>query len=578
MARKILRVNMSSLEARFEDLPEEYKVLGGRALTSTIVSKEVDPNCHPLGIHNKLVFAPGLVTGTAAPTSGRISVGGKSPLTGGIKEANAGTSFGQKLGRMRIAAIIVEGKHDGKDYYLLKVTHDKAEFINANKWVGRGLYDVYKELRKEFGEKVGICATGIGGEMLGAASGVCFNDPEGLPSRYAGRGGLGAVMASKKLKAIIVDETGAPGVEIANEELFRQGIKKLREALGSHDVTKPGGALNSYGTAVLVNIINEAGALPQRNFSYGQDDRAHNVSGEAKADEIKKRGGVRPHFCSPGCVIQCSEVWTKKGGKDPVGVLEYESVWALGPNCSIYNLDDIGELNRACNDLGLDTIEMGDTLAVAMEGGLIEFGDGKGALKLMEEIRKGTPTGRILVNGTAFTGRAFGVTRVPVIKGQSFPAYDPRPIKGIGITYATTPMGADHTSGYCIAPEILGVGGQLDPADPNKVEVSRNLQLATAFLDSSGYCLFVAFAILDIAEGLEGLVESINGIHGTNLTVDDVAKIGKQVIDIERNFNKAAGFTRADDRLPEFFLEEKLPPHNVVFDVPPEDLDKVFED
>ena len=572
----MLRVDMTNLQAKFEDLPSEFMALGGRGMTSTIVAKEVPPTCDPLGVHNKLVFAPGIVTGTNAPTSGRISVGGKSPLTGGIKEANAGTNFAQKLARMQIAAMIIEGKHKGDDYYLLKISNNKAEFMSANKWVGKGLYEVYKNLFKEFGDKVGICGVGIAAEILGAMSGLCFNDPEGLPSRYAGRGGLGTVMASKGLKFIIIDETGAPGVEIANQEVFSAGIKKLREALSTHDVTKPGGALNSYGTSVLVNIINEAGGLPQRNFSSGQDDRSQNISGEAKAEAIKKRGGVRPHFCSPGCVIQCSEVWTKAGGKDPVGVLEYESVWALGANCSIYDLETVGELNRACNDLGLDTIEAGDTLAVAMEGGLIEFGDGKGALRLMDEIRKKTPTGKILANGTEITGKVLGVTRIPTVKGQSLPAYDPRAIKGIGVTYATTPMGADHTAGYAIAPEILGVGGQADPRDPKKAEMSRNLQLATAALDATGYCLFIAFAILDIPEGLEGVVESLNGVLGTSLTVNDVPVIGKQIIDIELGFNKAAGFTSVDDRLPEFFLEEKLPPTNEVFNVTDEDLDSVF--
>lgn len=576
LTKRILRVDMSKLEAKFEDFPDEYKALGGRGLTSTIVSKEVPPDCHPLGPNNKLVFVPGIVTGTAAPTSGRLSVGGKSPLTGGIKEANAGTSLSQMLGRMRIAAIIIEAQREGDDYHLLKITNDSAEFINANKWSGIGLYKAYEELHKEFGEKVGISGAGIAGELLGAATGVCFNDLEGLPSRYAGRGGLGAVMASKGLKFIIVDDTGAPGVEIADQEIFKAGAKKLRDALMSHDVTKPDGALATYGTDVLINIINEAQGLPQQNFSSGQDDRSANVSGEKKAEEIKKRGGVRPHPCSPGCIIQCSEIWTKSGGKDPVGCLEYESIWALGPNCSIYDLDDVGELNRACNDLGLDTIEAGDTIAVAMEGGLIKFGDAKGALKLMDEIRKKTPTGRILANGTAFTGRVFGVTRVPVVKGQGLPAYDPRAIKGIGVTYATTPMGADHTAGYAIATEIMGVGGQADPRDTNKVELSRNLQAATAVVDTTGYCLFTAFAVLDIPEGLEGMVESVNGVLGANITVDDIGKIGLQIIETEREFNKKAGFTKEHDRLPEFLRKEQLPPSNEVFNVTDDELDKVF--
>jgi aldehyde:ferredoxin oxidoreductase len=575
MPKRILRVNMTKLEAKFEEFPADFAAFGGRALTSNIVAKEVDPLCHPLGEYNKLVFAPGLVTGSRAPTSGRISVGAKSPLTGGIKEANAGTNFAQKLGRMRIAAIIVEGQQ--KDHYhALKVTMDGAEFIDADKWVGKGLYGVYKDLFKQFGDKVSIAATGIAGELMGAASGICFNDPEGLPSRYAGRGGLGAVMASKGLKFIIVDETGAPGVEILNEEAFKMGIKKLRDALTSHDVTKPGGGLNSYGTSVLVNIINEAQGLPQRNFSSGQDDQAEKVSGEVKADEVKKRGGQRPHFCSPGCIIQCSEVWTKPGGKDPVGVLEYESVWSLGPNCGIYDLDTIGELNRACNDLGLDTIEAGDLIGVAMEGGLTEFGNGKGALKLFEEIEKKTPTGRILANGTAFVGQAMGVTRVPVVKGQGLPAYDPRAIKGIGVTYATTTQGADHTAGYAIATEIMGVGGTADPRDTKKAELSRNLQVATAAVDATGYCLFIAFAVLDIPEGLEGVVDTLNGVLGTSLTVADVPGYGMGIIEVERKFNKAAGFTNLDDRLPEFFLKEPLPPSGEVFDVPDDELDSVW--
>ena len=576
MPKRILRVNMNTLEAKFEDFPQDYVAFGGRALTSNIVANEVDPLCHPLGPNNKLVFAPGLVTGTKAPSSGRISIGAKSPLTGGIKEANAGTPFSQKVARMRIAAIVVEGKHPGDDYYLLKVTWDGVEFMKANKWANKGLYDTYKELFKEFGDKVSICGVGIAAEIMGGASGVCFSDPEGLPSRYAGRGGLGAVMASKGLKFIVVDDTDAPGVEIINQEAFDSGVKKLRDALMSHDVTKPGGALNSYGTSVLVNIINEAGGLPQRNFSAGQDDRAEKVSGEVKADIIKKRGGQRPHFCNPGCIIQCSEVWCKPGGKDPVGVLEYESVWSLGPNCGIYDLDDIGELNRACNDLGLDTIEAGGFLGVAMEGGLTEFGNAKGALKLMDEIRKKTPTGRILANGTAFVGQAYGVTRVPTVKGQSMPAYDPRAIKGIGVTYATTPMGADHTAGYAIATEIMGVGGTADPRDPQKSDLSRNLQVATAAVDATGYCLFIAFAVLDIPSGLEGVVETLNGILGTSLTVDDVPGYGLGIIQKELEFNKAAGFNEKHDRIPEFMRIEKLPPTNEVFNVTDEELDKVW--
>ncbi|KXA99003.1 aldehyde:ferredoxin oxidoreductase [candidate division MSBL1 archaeon SCGC-AAA259M10] len=568
---------MEEREIKSEDVPEDLETLGGRGLTSTIVSDEVPPGCHPLGPHNKLVIAPGIVTGTDAPTSGRVSVGGKSPLTGGIKEANAGTSFAQILGKLGIKALVVEGQSEN-GYQLLRMGNDGADLMDADDWSGIGLYEAYDELYDKFGEDVGVCGVGIAGEMNGANSGVAFNDVEGMPSRYAGREGLGAVMASRGLKFIVADSEGAPGVEIRDEETFRKGRKKLADALREHDVTKPGGALNSYGTDVLINIINEVGGLPQRNFSGGQDERSSNVSGEEKAEQIKNRGGERPHHCSPGCVIRCSEVWTKQEGKDPVGVLEYESVWALGPNCGIYDLDTIGELNRACNDLGLDTIEAGNTIAVAMEGRVAEFGDGDKALDLMEEIREGTPLGRILVNGTEFAGKAFGVTRVPTVKGQALPAYDPRAIKGIGVTYATTPMGADHTAGYAIATEVMGVGGEADPLKTKgKAELSRNLQQSTAVIDSTGYCLFTAFAVLDIPEGLEGMVDTVNGVLGTDLTTDDIPEIGQQILDTEREFNRAAGLTKEDDRLPEFMREEELPPHNEVFDIPTEELDKVFE-
>lgn len=576
MTREILRVDMDAGEIGFEDVPEDYKTLGGRGLTSTIVSEEVPPRCHPLGPNNKVVFAPGIVTGTSAPTSGRVSVGGKSPLTGGIKESNAGTKFGQTLAKLGTKAIIIEGQSE--KYKLLKIDKDGAKLADAESRSKEGLYETYEDLHDEFGDEVSICGVGIAAEMSGANSGIAFDDLEGRPSRYAGRGGLGAVMATRGIKFILADPEGAPGVEIKNKEAFDQGTKKLRDALLEHDVTRTGGGLNRYGTDVLVNIINEAGGLPQRNFSEGRSEESAKVSGEEKADVIKKRGGERPHRCSPGCIIQCSEVWTKPDAKDPVGVLEYESVWALGPNCGIFDLDAIGELNRACNDLGMDTIEAGNTIAVAMDGGLAEFGDKERALELMEEIRERTPLGRILVNGTEFTAQAFGVTRVPTVKGQAMPAYDPRAIKGMGVTYATSPMGADHTAGYAVATEVMGVGGEADPLESEgKAELSRNFQQSTAVIDTTGYCLFTAFAVLDIPEGLEGMVESVNGVLGTNLTVDDIPELGQDILDIERRFNKEAGFTNADDRLPEFMKEEELPPHNQVFDVPDEELDKVFE-
>ncbi|HUX77584.1 MAG TPA: aldehyde ferredoxin oxidoreductase C-terminal domain-containing protein [Anaerolineae bacterium] len=575
---KMLRVNMTDRTATYEDVPEKYKFLGGRGLSSTIVCDEVDPTCHPLGPNNKLVFAPGIITGTNAPTSGRVSVGAKSPLTGGIKESNAGTAWPQLVARLGLKAIVVEGYPEDDGWWGLHVTKDGAKFFAADEYAGKGLYEIFPGLFDRFGEKVSIAAIGVAGEKKMAMAGICYNDIDNRPSRYSGRGGLGAVMGSKHLKFIVVDGEGAPGVEIADQDLFDQGRKKMLDALRTHDITKPGGTLNTYGTAALVNVLNEAGGYPTRNFSEGRFEGAAATSGEAIAETCKERGGVgrTGHSCHPGCVIGCSNVYPRPDGTEHVSCQEYESVWAFGANCGIDDLDVTGELIRLSNDIGVDTIEAGGTIAVAMEAGLAEFGDGEKAIGMLEEIRAGTPLGHILGQGATTTGKAFGVVRVPSVKGQNMPAYEPRAVKGIGITYATSPMGADHTAGYTIAPEILGVSGKVDQFDIDKAELSRNFQHSTGFIDTSGHCLFIAFAILDIPEGFQGMVDECNGVLGTNWTGDDVVQLGKEILDKEVAFNRAAGFTSVDDRMPEFMKYEKLPPHNVVWDVPDETLDAVF--
>ncbi len=577
---KVLRINMTNRTARFEEVPDKYATMGGRWLTSSVVSDEVSPLCHALGEENKVVVAPGIVTGTAAPTSGRVSVGAKSPLTGTIKESNAGTSFGQRLARLGIQAIVVEGKPKEKGgFWLVRITKDGVAFVPADAWLGQGLYAAVPSILKQQ-KSVGhaaVLAIGTAGEQLMAAAGVSFTDVSGQPSRYAGRGGLGAVLGCKGLKAIVVDDTGAPERGLANRSLFDEGRKKLARALAEHAITKPKGALNTYGTAVLVNIINEAGGLPTRNFRDGRFEGASKISGEAIFARNKDRLGTElyNHACNPGCVIQCSNTLHRPDKSIQTSCLEYESAWALGANCGIDDLDTVAELNQMCNDYGLDTIEIGGTIAVAMEGGLARFGDGARAIELLHEIGTGTPLGRMLGSGAAVTGKVFGVERVPAVKGQNMPAYDPRAIKGIGMIYATSTMGADHTAGYTIAPEILGVSGKLDPLDSRKADLARTYQHVTAFLDSTGHCLFIAFAILDIAEGFTGVIDECNGVLGTHWTGDDAARIGRDIIAMERRFNKGAGFTEAHDRLPQFMSREPLPPHNAVWDVTDSDLDRV---
>ncbi len=582
----ILRVNMTDRSYQFSGVPAAYEYLAGRGLTSTMVADEVPPLCHPLGPNNKLVFSPGYTTGTSAPTSARLSVGGKSPLTGGIKESNAGTSWASELAKLNIRALVIEGQPKEKEgHWGMIISWDKhaekpaVEFFDASEFTGINLYEVYPKVYEKFGDKVSIASYGIAGEYGYPNAGIVFNDLSKRPSRYAGRGGLGAVMGSKRLKFIITNAKDAPGVPIADKALFEQGRKKMTDALLTHAITKPKGGLNSYGTAVLINILNEAGGLPTNNFSSGHFDKAPYIAGEAIFEGNKERLGKETynHACSPGCIIQCSNTWHDKDGKEIASCLEYESNWALGANCGISDMDTVAELVYLCNAYGLDTIETGATIGVAMEAGVIQFGDGPGAVELVHKIGKGEPLGRILGAGTEITGKVFGVTRIPTVKGQAMPAYEPRAVKGIGITYATSTMGADHTAGYTIAPEILGVMGKQDPLTPEgKAALSRAFQATTAFIDTSGHCLFIAFAILDIASGYEGMIDEANGVLGTNWTADDILKLGGDILKIERKFNEAAGIGSVKDRIPEFMKLEPLPPHNQIFDVSDEALDSVY--
>lgn len=406
-----------------------------------------------------------------------------------------------------------------------------------------------------------------------ANAGIGCNDPEGNAARYAGRGGLGAVMGSKGLKAIIVDAPKTFNAPVKDKERFMAAAKKFTKVLRDHPVTGQG--LPAYGTNILMNIINEAGTLPIRNFRYGRWDKAVDISGEKLAEVCEARGGKATHACNPGCVIRCSNIYVLPDGRS-MGSIEYETAWGFGPNLEINDLDAVGKMNYICNDLGLDTIEAAVTLGVLAEAGAIPFGDAEAAIAALEEVGKGTPLGRIIGAGATFAGKTYGVTRIPAVKGQAIPAYDPRSCKGNGVTYATTPMGADHTAGYAVTANILKVGGFVDPnLKDGQVELSRNLQIATSALDTASLCIFVAFAILDNPEGLPAIVEMINAQYDLSLTVDDVMSLGQEVLKAELEFNKRAGFTKADDRLPEFFVKEMLQPHNTKFDITDEELDQV---
>jgi len=572
---KILRVNMTDLSTALEEVPAAWAGLGGRALTSTVVAAEVDPTCHPLGPNNKLVFAPGLLSGTTAAQSGRLSAGAKSPLTGTIKESNAGGTAAQMFARLGIKALIIEGMPKDDTWYGLQVSNNGVTIVEESDLIGKGNFAVIDALEGKLGKKTGVLTIGPAGEMKMAMANISVKDPDSK-IRSHGRGGLGAVMGSKKIKYITIDDADAPGVTVAEPEKFKTAARTFAKAMLDHPVSGEG--LPTYGTNVLVNILHESGGLPTRNFTYGQFDGHDKISGETMHETIVARGGKPKHGCHAGCIIQCSQVYTDEQGKYVTSGFEYETIWGMGANCCIENLDDIAEADNIMDDIGVDSIESAVMFGVAMEADVLPFGDGKGVIRMLkEEIGKGTPLGRILGGGTANVGKTYGVTRVPVVKGQGIPAYDPRSVKGIGITYATSTMGADHTSGYTIATNILNVGGYVDPLKKDgQVELSRNLQIATAAVDSTGMCIFVAFPALDIPECLPALIDMINARFGIELTGDDVTELGKSVLKTEHAFNQAAGFTSADDRLPEFFKLDPVAPHNAVWDFTDAEIDEFW--
>lgn len=576
MSDKIYRVNMSNLSFKIEEVPSSWMGLGGRALTSTIVASEVDPECHPLGPNNKMIFAPGLLSGTSAANSGRNSCGAKSPLTGGIKESNVGGTSAGIFAKLGVKALIIEGiPQDTSSFYQLHVTKDNVEFIKVPELVGKNNYEVLDAMLAKYDKKVAVMSIGTPGEMCMNLANISVKDPGGK-LRSHGRGGLGAVMGSKKIKCITVDAADFKEVTIADPEKFKEASKIFTKALQENPISGQG--LPAFGTNVLVNILNEAGGLPTQNFRAGNCEHAENICGETMAENIKAREGKTTHGCHAGCVIQCSQVYNDKEGNYLTSGFEYETIWAFGANMGISDLDQIAKIDALMDDLGVDSIETGVTFGLAVDAGILAYGDGQKAYEMIaNDIAKGTPMGRILGSGTHVLGKIYGLVRVPTVKGQGIPAYEPRSVKGQGITYATSTMGADHTSGYAVATNILNSGGYIDPLKKEgQVALSRNLQIATAAIDSTGMCIFVAFPALDDATCLPALIDMINARFGIALTADDVMNLGKTILKTEHEFNLKAGLNSASDRIPEFMKYEKLPPHNVVWDFTNEEIDEFW--
>ncbi len=566
MQGKIWRLDTKEQTLSVEPVPETWERLGGRGLLARILLDEVSAACNPLGPYNRLIFTPGLLVGHMLSSCDRISVGGKSPLTGGVKESNAGGRTGLHLTHLGIKALVLENRPVRGGSWLVHLSKDGARFEDAADLAGMGVYAAAERLLERYGLEVAIALIGPGGEMGLASAGIQNIDKDGVPSRINARGGLGAVMGSKGIKAIVVDASAGEKPPIKHLKDFRTAQKEFNQALLGHPQTQ---TYHDYGTAAMTLMCNNFGALPTRNFSSGEYEAAEKISGEYMRELLLKRGGASnpSHACMRGCTIQCSNVYGDEQGQSIVSPLEYETIGLMGSNLGIQDLDTVARLNYAANDLGLDSIEIGAALGVAADAGLLAFGDGQRALELVEEIRAGTALGRLLGSGATTTGKVLGVERIPAVKGQAISAYDPRAIKGTGVTYATSPQGADHTCGLTIRAKVR----HTDPA--GQADLSRTAQINMAGYDTLGACIFAGFGFAAAPETIRDL---LNARYGWQVGADILQVLGRETLKLEREFNRRAGFTAAHDRLPEWMTREPLPPTGAVFDVAEEDLDNLF--
>jgi len=566
---KLLRVNMSQLQVQREPVPAAYERLGGRGLTSKLLLEEIPPQCDALGPHNKLIVAPGLLGGAGVTTAGRLSIGAKSPLTGGVKEANAGGTAGDTLGKLGLKAIVVEGQAQRQELYVLHVTNDAAELVPGGALRGLGTYGTADQLQAQYGADCTVLCIGQAGEYLLHGADIACTGEGDQHSNHAARGGLGAVMGSKGLKAIVIDKV-VQSVPYSDVELFRTSARRFAQELINDPKLGPKGGTHLYGTSAITGAVNEMGSLPTRNFASGSFEQSADLRGEHLREVVLARGGRTGTRCMPGCVIACRNLYVDEAGQAIVGTLQYETIALIGSNLGLGNLDDVARLNYLCNDFGLDTIETGAALGVAIEAGLAKFGDFESIAGLLKQVGEGTVLGRLIGCGAVTTGRVLGIRRVPAVLGQAMPGYDPRSLKGNGVTYATSPQGADHTAG-----NAFGARNQVNPlAVQGQKELSLKLQIISAMLDSTGLCLFARPPI--IADP-QLMVDMVNGIYGWGWTKEDLDRFNRNVLRTELEFNRRAGITAADYRIPEYMREEPLAPHNATFDIPDSDLDTVFD-
>jgi aldehyde:ferredoxin oxidoreductase len=553
--RTYLDINLSARTIGKRELHGEAIVKAGRYLIARTLLDLGAATVDPLSPQNPLIFSAGPFAGTSFSNANRTSVGCKSPLTGGVKEANGGGTFSYGLGQLKIAGFTLLGA--SRDWILLHFKKDGTiDFVDAAPYMGQGNFEAATTLRSKYGKKIAFALCGPVGEYEGLMAGIAFSDKDGRPSRLSARGGVGAVMGNKKIKAIILDLDKIPPFEDAKR--VNASIKDYAKMLQADGIVQ-----NFYaplGTMGMADVQNQMGGLPVRNFSAGQlADAAKGETFKMGASYIgplnTSRGGEQTHACMPGCVIQCSNVYHDASGKEVVSPVEYETLGLLGSNCGLTEPDDLAQLNFVANDLGVDTIELGATLGVLMEAGLGMFGDVKFMADCLVEMRKGTEKGRLWAQGTARVGEHYKVRRVPVIKKQAISAYDPRVVEATGISMMATAQGADHTAGNL--PRLK----TRDMDTASLVSQSLAHQVKVAANDSLGLCIF-GMSVTN--PNTQFLVDAINAAHGTTLTTDFFEALGRDALRLEHEFNKRAGFTAKDDELPEFFYTEALPPTNHV--------------
>ncbi len=559
---KILRVNLNDLTTTFEPLSDADMIIGGRALTARILNKEVPPGADPLGPEAKLVISCGPLAGTKAPSAGRFSIGAKSPLTMGIKEANSGGPAGQKLDVLGIRAIIVEGQAADGKLYQLNINKDGVELQDANAYRGMKNYTLVSTLKKHVDAKAAIISIGMAGEKGWKSSAITMTDPDGHSSRHAARGGLGAVMGSRGLKCIVIDDKGAPKADIEDKPAFQAIVKKWAKVI-KEDANLKG--TMKQGTTAIISTLRFLGAMPALNFSAENLEGVENISGDAIEQLNQSRGG-KMAGCMPGCLVRCSIIYNDEKGEHITSSYEYETIALMGTNLGLVDPDVIAKMDYLADDIGLDTIELGAAMGVAASAGKMKMGDAASALALIDEIEKETELGIMLANGVEETCRELGVDRIPAYKGQAIPAHDPRITKPTGVSYVTSPMGADHTAGISYD-DFSSKDGQ--------IERSLASQVFNAVRDATGYCLLATPA--DNKLLLTFLKDLINARYSLNITETDLIEIGKETLKNELVFNKGSEFHTVHEPDPEFMRTEPMGPNSTVFDVDPGEIQTLWD-